>query len=487
MKKFFLFFLVLILFYPTNVFALENFSFTDISPDDFFGHDIESIGDIDGDGVSDIAIGSPYDDDGGESHGAVYILFLNSDGTVKDSQKISSTEGNFKEILDPYDAFGRAISNIGDFDGNGVSDIAVGAYHDDDGGYNTGAVYILFLNSDGTVKDSQKISSTEGNFQGVIDSGDCWGNAITSLNDFDGDGITDIAVGAHKNYSPGTEMKRVGAVHILLLNSDGTVKSSQEISDTQGNFDALNENDIFGIDLVNLSDINNDGITDIAVGANGDSENGFSRGAVYILFLNSDGTVNFYEKINSKQNNFKFQLDDSDMFGTSISNIGDINNDGITDIAVGSPGDDDTKELLKTIIEQSKGSSRGAVYILFLNSDGTVKDSQKISSTEGNFQQNLQSQDMFGFSTANLSDINNDGITDIAVGSPHRHYFDAELSPIHILLLEKDGKVKYSETIPSENDTKINPEIYYFLGIPLIFVIFLVIIAKIKLRNSNQK
>ena len=266
MKKFFLFFLVLILFYPTNVFALENFSFTDISPDDFFGHDIESIGDIDGDGVSDIAIGSPYDDDGGESHGAVYILFLNSDGTVKDSQKISSTEGNFKEILDPYDAFGRAISNIGDFDGNGVSDIAVGAYHDDDGGYNTGAVYILFLNS-----------------------------------------------------------------------------------------------------------------------------------------------------------------------------------------------------------------------------DGTVKDSQKISSTEGNFQQNLQSQDMFGFSTANLSDINNDGITDIAVGSPHRHYFDAELSPIHILLLEKDGKVKYSETIPSENDTKINPEIYYFLGIPLIFVIFLVIIAKIKLRNSNQK
>ena len=418
MKKFFLFFLVLILFYPTNVFALENFSLSDISSGDFFGHDIESIGDIDGDGISDIAVGAPYDDDGGPSHGAVYILFLNSDGTVKDSQKISSTEGNFKEILDPYDAFGRAISNIGDFDGDGISDIVVGAYHDDDGGYNTGAVYILFLNSDGTVKDSQKISSTEGNFQGVIDSGDCWGNAITSLNDFDGDGITDIAVGAHKNYSPGTEMKRVGAVHILLLNSDGTVKSSQEISDTQGNFDALNENDIFGIDLVNLSD---------------------------------------------------------------------INNDGITDIAVGSPGDDDTKELLKTIIEQSEGSSRGAVYILFLNSDGTVKDSQKISSTEGNFQQNLQSQDMFGFSTANLSDINNDGITDIAVGSPHRHYFDAELSPIHILLLEKDGKVKYSETIPSENDTKINPEIYYFLGIPLIFVIFLVIIAKIKLRNSNQK
>ena len=100
MKKFFLFFLVLILFYPTNVFALENFSLSDISSGDFFGHDIESIGDIDGDGISDIAVGATNDDDGGPSHGAVYILFLNSDGTVKDSQKISSTEGNFNEIID---------------------------------------------------------------------------------------------------------------------------------------------------------------------------------------------------------------------------------------------------------------------------------------------------------------------------------------------------------------------------------------------------
>ena len=114
---------------------MNNLALTDISPEDFFGHDMATIGDVDGDGITDMAVGAPYDDDGGESHGAVYILFLNSDGTVKNSQKISSTEGNFQEI---------------------------------------------------------------------IDSGDCWGNAITSLNDFDGDGITDIAVGAHKNYSPGS-------------------------------------------------------------------------------------------------------------------------------------------------------------------------------------------------------------------------------------------------------------------------------------------
>ena len=325
MKEIFLFLIVLILFNSSNVYALSDFSFSDISPDDFFGHDVEIIGDLDGDGVTDIAVGAPYDNDGGQSQGAVYILFLNSDGTVKDSQKISSTEGNFQEQLDAYDAFGRAIANIGDFDSDGVIDIVVGAYHDDDGGYNTGAVYILFLNSDGTVKDSQKISSTEGNFQNIIDSGDCWGNAITSLDDLDGDGVTDIAVGAHKNYSPGTEMNRVGAVHILFLNSDGTVKHSQEISDTKGDFNAIGDNDIFGIDLTNLSDLDGDGVTDIAVGAQGDSENGFSQGAVYILFLNSDGTVNSYQKISSGTRViFKLILDDSDMFGSSVSNIGDL-------------------------------------------------------------------------------------------------------------------------------------------------------------------
>ena len=487
MNKFFLFLIFLFLFNSPNAFAMNNLSLSDISSDDFFGHGIESIGDINGDGIDDLAIGSPYDDDGGKAHGAVYILFLNSDGTVKDSQKISSTEGNFKEILDAYDAFGRAISNIGDFDGDGVNDIVVGAYHDDDGGYNTGAVYILFLNSDGTVKDSQKISSTEGNFQGIIDSGDCWGNAITSLGDFDGDGITDIAVGAHKNYSPGTEMKRVGAVHILFLNSDGTVKDSQEISDTAGNFDALNENDIFGIDLSSLGDFDGDGITDIAVGAHGDSENGFSRGAVYILFLNSDGTVKSYEKINSNQNNFQSQLNDSDMFGSSVNNIGDFDGDGITDIAVGAPGDDDTKELLKTIIEQREGSSRGAVYILFLNSDGTVKDSQKISSTEGNFRQNLESSDLFGFSLSDIPDIDGDGITDLVVGAPHRHYYDDELSPVHLLLLDKNAKVKSFETIPSENNITENPDIFSFIGIIIILIIITIIIIKIKFKNNDSK
>ncbi len=97
------------------------------------------------------------DDDGGTNRGAVWILFLNPNGTVKSHQKISHTQGGGPR-LDNNDVFGIAGS-LGDLDGDGVRDLAVGAIWDDDGGTDRGAVWILFLdgvcpediNSDGTI------------------------------------------------------------------------------------------------------------------------------------------------------------------------------------------------------------------------------------------------------------------------------------------------------------------------------------------------
>ena len=78
--------------------------------------------------------------------GAVWMLLLKSDGTVKSHQKISDTEGGFTGGLDDDDWFGVAgVASLGDLDGDGRGDLAVGAPHDDDGGANRGAVWILFL------------------------------------------------------------------------------------------------------------------------------------------------------------------------------------------------------------------------------------------------------------------------------------------------------------------------------------------------------
>ena len=65
-------------------------------------------------------MGANRDDDGGYAHGAVWVLFLNDDGTVKTHQKISDTEGGFTGTLDNYDHFGASVALLGDHEGDGV-------------------------------------------------------------------------------------------------------------------------------------------------------------------------------------------------------------------------------------------------------------------------------------------------------------------------------------------------------------------------------
>ena len=182
-----------------------------LDDDDQFGRSIAPLGDLDGDGVVDIAVGA-HDDDGGSNRGALHILFLNADGTVKSEQKISSTTGGLTAALDDGDWFGRSVTGLGDLDGDGIHDLAVGAIRDDDGGTNRGAVHILFLNADGTVRAEQKISDTAGGFTATLDDEDQLGEAVAGLGDLDGDGIPDLAVGAHFDDDGGTDR---GAVYRL--------------------------------------------------------------------------------------------------------------------------------------------------------------------------------------------------------------------------------------------------------------------------------
>src|SRR5690606_5094582 len=145
---------------------------------DTFGSAITSLGDLDGDGAPDLAVGAVGDDDGGANRGAVWVLFMNANGTVRAHQKVSDTEGGFTGALDNSDRIGRAVASLGDLDGDGVPDLAVGATGDDDGGNARGAVWVLFMNANGTVRAHQKVSSTEGGFTGVLDDLDQFGHAV---------------------------------------------------------------------------------------------------------------------------------------------------------------------------------------------------------------------------------------------------------------------------------------------------------------------
>jgi hypothetical protein len=384
--------------------AREGGFSANLNPGDRFGSALADTGDLEGDGVTDLAVGAPGDDEGGTDRGAVWILFMNSDGTVDTQQKIADSSGSFDGKLDDADRFGSAVAALGDLNADGVNDLAVGAPGDDDGGTDRGAVWILFLDAVGKVRLSQKIADTSGGFGGTLNDGDQFGSAVASIGDLDGDGIGDLAVGAPDANESGTGR---GEIWILFMDQDGRVKSQQKIADGSGGFKgSLNDGDHFGDAVSTLGDLDGDGIPDLAVGAPGDDDGGTDRGAVWILFMDRDGRVRSEQKIADGSGNFKGDLNDNDGFGSAVADPGDLDGDGTPDLAVGAPGSDDG------------GTDRGAVWLLFLDEAGKVSSNRQISSTNGNFGGKLDDGDQFGSAITGLGDLDGNGMPDLAVGAP---------------------------------------------------------------------
>jgi hypothetical protein len=329
-------------------------------PDSELGIDIANLGDVDGDGVVDLAIGAPlYREKDRPKSGTVWIAFLNADGTVRNTVRVDDDGSGFDGDLDKQDWFGDGVAGIGDLDGDGVPDLAVGAPGDDDGdGADKGAVWILFLRRDGLVDRYQKISARAGNFGGGLDPYEGFAASVGSIGDVDGAGIADLAVGVPYDDSGGSGIYSwPGSVWILFMNADGTVKDQNKISKSNNVLASkLNSGDMFGWDVTPVGDLDKDGIPDIAVGAPGDDDgDNQERGAFYLLFLNADGSAKTVTKVSDTAGGFEGKLRSGDRFGASVAALGDVDGDGATEIAAGAPQDDD-----------GSGDNSGAIWTLFM-------------------------------------------------------------------------------------------------------------------------
>ena len=142
--------------------------------------------------------------------------------SAKTKKIASGTNGG--PTLANSDYFGRSVAAIGDLDGDGVTDLAVGANGDDTGGTGRGAVHVLFMNAQWHGQEPPKDHrSNIGGWRTVITSA----VQLASLGDLDGDGVTDLAVGAERDRC--RWQATVVRCTYLFLNANGTVKSSQMI------------------------------------------------------------------------------------------------------------------------------------------------------------------------------------------------------------------------------------------------------------------
>jgi hypothetical protein len=210
---------------------------------DRFGAAVATLGDINGDGYGDYAIGAPEANAGA---GAVRVRFGGP------SMLADATLSGVDHALAGAQ-FGASIAGLGDVDGDGYGDFAVGAPHANPVGcLGCGFVRVFFGAASGVS------ARTPARMQGRAIA-DLFGSAVSGVGDFNGDGFADMAVGAPGSTPSGRA--ECGEVHLFAGSSAGFSTVADRV------IECLVAGDIFGWSVSGAGDVNGDGLADFVVGA----------------------------------------------------------------------------------------------------------------------------------------------------------------------------------------------------------------------------
>lgn len=401
------------------------FTATGKNPQDYFGRSIAAVGDVNGDGYADIVIGAS----GRQTNtGNAYIYYGTASG-LSGTQVLSATQ--------PYNGlrFGSTVAAAGDRNGDGYADVLIGA-----GGYdsNAGRIYIYYGSANGLRPIPALTATGEAH-------GDWFGHAAALAGDVNGDGFSDVVIGAEGNdtsvYSGGRVYAYYGkaglpnptpvltttgtgnetsygyiATGIGDLNGDGSTELAVGAPGTttatipgrvyiyQGNnptpkttplvtLTGQFTGDRFGQSITGAGDVNGDGYPDVVIGAPGNSEAEVEVGKVYIYYGNGNG-------ISTTANLLFTGAGKGHKFGYAVSAAGDVNGDGYTDVIIGAPGYYDAEK-----------TAAGKVYIYGGSATGLKE--KPLFTVEGE-----HSYAHLGTVVAAAGDTNGDGFGDIIMGAP---------------------------------------------------------------------
>jgi hypothetical protein len=352
------------------------------------GASLATLPDQDGDGRDDLLLGSP-------GIGAAWIVpGPLEQGATLPRVAIARLQG---ASLDSR--AGDAVALAGDCDGDGVDDLAVGAWLDQGG---RGSVTLLAgpVTDDTALEDAdwRVLSSTQGDYLGY---------ALAGVGDSDGDGFDDLLVGARGWSQAGAD---AGAA-FLLPGGAGGPQGLDEAAEILG--DA--PRDFAGSAVAGPGDLDGDGLNDLVVGARGEDSGG---GAFVFL-----GPVRGTRSIGDAEGCLRGEAP-YDYAGWSLTGPGDLDGDGYAELAVGAYGRDD------------RLSAVGAVYLVHGRGAEAWQSLSSLSQANASYGGSI-AREQAGWSLAGPGDVDGDGQRDLLVGAPGGD-LGADGSGTVYLLLELD-------------------------------------------------
>lgn len=368
---------------------------------------VADAGDVNGDGRGDLIIGRFLDDYGTRTEaGVAYVVFGQPTMTTIDLTNLSSSQGFKITGAAAGDWAGASMAGIGDLNGDGLADLAVGVPLSDFGfRSNAGSIYVIWGKTSGTLVDLANLGG--GGYRIVGSStNEALGGSVASAGDVLGnDGVPDLLLGAAGSSStPGGVYVMRGAIFT------GTV----DLSFFNGGGGSgylvfgVNAGDETGYSVANAGDVNGDGRPDAVIGALKHDPGGRTdAGAAFVVFGKDTPSNVRLSSLGIDATGFEIRgAAASDFAGASVSAAGDVNGDGKADVLLGA-----------SRVTHAGRSLAGAAYVVFGKASSGPVELGALGA--GGYRiEGALAGDRTGYAVAGIPDVNSDGIPDALVGAP---------------------------------------------------------------------